>query len=297
MIGTTLEDFREHIENLASETGEYYLVCGRYGDRPVPAAGLCFERRSTARAAARATEQYRATLRRYDPQVPCYDVIVCQDCERPGCYGQADAEPRAEDRWALSEPVVTGAARDTNGRRRIEFCHRVAAAVFESLSAGDYDGVETAVLELYFELAESTADPDELCLCLLESMAEELSRGLSPEDQADVLSRAAARLGSRPDASDPVPAAFTDLREYGLVGEFAESRGGEGDWTVNLSGYALSPRDGRLPVFPLVVTLFRHGRYRRARTRAEPTDGGWRLALELGRTDASAGLATAPISP
>jgi len=46
-----------------------HLRCGRAGDRPLPAAGNRFPDRATARAAARATEQYRSALRRYDPQV------------------------------------------------------------------------------------------------------------------------------------------------------------------------------------------------------------------------------------
>lgn len=73
-----LTELRTHIETLASETGEYSLRCCRFGDRPVPAAGLRFDTRPVARAAARATEQYRAALRRYDPSLPCYDIVVCQ---------------------------------------------------------------------------------------------------------------------------------------------------------------------------------------------------------------------------
>ena len=37
MIGTTLVAISDHIEALASETGDFTLVCARYGDRPVPA--------------------------------------------------------------------------------------------------------------------------------------------------------------------------------------------------------------------------------------------------------------------
>jgi hypothetical protein len=56
MVGLTLVDIREHIEALATEGGQYYVVCGRTGDRPV--------------------------LRRYDPQVPSYDLIVCEERAR-----------------------------------------------------------------------------------------------------------------------------------------------------------------------------------------------------------------------
>jgi hypothetical protein len=76
MNGATLESLRRRIEILADEAGRYELVCGRTGERPVPADGLRFATYERARAAARATERYRAALRRYDPRAPRYDVIV-----------------------------------------------------------------------------------------------------------------------------------------------------------------------------------------------------------------------------
>jgi hypothetical protein len=42
MVGTTLSDIRDHVKALATETGEYSIVCARYGDRSVPATGLRF---------------------------------------------------------------------------------------------------------------------------------------------------------------------------------------------------------------------------------------------------------------
>ena len=81
MLNSTLTGIRDRIEALASADGQYYVTCARTGDRPVPAAGHRFPDRATARTAARLTERYRATLRRYDPQTPSYDLIVCQ---RPG---------------------------------------------------------------------------------------------------------------------------------------------------------------------------------------------------------------------
>jgi hypothetical protein len=78
MIETPLTDIRSYIESLSSDSGEYYLVCARTGEQPVPAAGCWFDSREQARAGARATEQYRAQLRQYDPRVACHDIIVCQ---------------------------------------------------------------------------------------------------------------------------------------------------------------------------------------------------------------------------
>jgi hypothetical protein len=107
MNGETLGDIRTHIEALAAESGEYYLVCSRYGDRPVPAADLSFEDRETAQKAARATERYRATLRQYDTRLPRYDIIVCQAGESHQPETLYPAPPRAPiDDWTLSERVV-----------------------------------------------------------------------------------------------------------------------------------------------------------------------------------------------
>jgi len=33
MVGPTLIEIREHIDGLATEDGQYYLRCGRTGDR------------------------------------------------------------------------------------------------------------------------------------------------------------------------------------------------------------------------------------------------------------------------
>lgn len=79
MVDTPLTDIRSDIESLSSESGEYYLVCARTGEQPVPAAGRRFASREQARAGARAVERYRAALRRYDSRVPCHDIIVCQE--------------------------------------------------------------------------------------------------------------------------------------------------------------------------------------------------------------------------
>ncbi|WP_280535243.1 hypothetical protein [Halopenitus sp. POP-27] len=75
-MAETLADTRRRIESLASDTGRYYLACARTGDRPTPVAGLSFESREAARAAARACRTYRTSLRRYDEAVPYYDLVI-----------------------------------------------------------------------------------------------------------------------------------------------------------------------------------------------------------------------------
>ena len=305
MVGTTLIELREYIEDLASDAGEYYLVCSRRGGQPVPATGLRFERRATARAAARATEQYRVALRRYDPRLPHYDVIVCQEgttADRAGQAGDRRSDTGSTD-WTLSEPVLDRTS--AQHQDLVEFCHRVAAVVFETLSEDGYDAVETAVMDEYVALAETVADPDDLCLCLLESVATELDRRLSPAEQADVLADAAARLTSLESAGNPVSATLDRLEESGLLESYTRSPWstdldeGTRSAVVRLSEYALSPRYGRLPVLPVVLDLHRRQPdWQPSSLRVVGADDGWRVRIVVARERESEpeGLASAPIT-
>ncbi len=292
MVETTLTEIREHVRTLASTDGEYFLVCGRTGDRPVPAAGLRFGTRATARTAARATEQYRSELRQYDPHLPFYDVVVCQDTELPGRVTGPPETEREAEAGALSDTAVsdTGPEPGAGHRHLVEYCHRVAAAVFESLSDAGYGDVESAIVDAYFDLAETVADPDRLCLRLLESMADELDAHLGPAEQGEVLGDAAERLGELPAGDDPVAATCRRLRGHGLLGGFVQAPwsvdldAGTQSVTVRLTGYALSPRDDRLPVLPVVVGLHRRDLdWQPSTVDVAPTDDGWRLTLELAR--------------
>lgn len=295
MIGTTLNDIREHIEELASDDGQYYIVCGRTRDRPVPTDGLSFRSRAVARAALRATEQYRAALRRYDPRVPYYDLIVC---ERP----TAESGDSRQDDWALSEPVVT--TPDPEQRTLVEFCHRVAAAVFETLSASGYSTVERAVMDAYFELAETITEPDELCFRLLESMATELGTALAPTEQASILTTAASRLPPVEPASQPVRVTCDELQQSGLISTYSYSPVSydrdrrERLVVVELSGYALSVQEGRLPVLPFVLDLYRRDLDRApSELLVEPDGDDWRLTIEFADTTAPAGLVWPQVRP
>jgi hypothetical protein len=312
VIGTTLLDIANHIESLASEGGEFSLVCARYGDRPVPAARLRFDSRETARAAARATEQYRDALRRYDPELPFYDVVVRQEFAEPpsrptgredeartlapddaptpapddlGTFAPDDGEAPPDE---LTDRIVDGTAHRRRSsddgsadrrhagkgggrgpaRDRVEFCHATAAATFEALSAAGHDRAESAVMDAYFSHAERVADPDDLCLCLLEAMATALDRHLGPTAQAAVLADAAERLPdpSEPSAADPVGAAFDRLAAVGLVeghervddvGPASEAGARDDDATVRITGYALSPADGRVATLPAALEVCR----------------------------------------
>ncbi|MFA1612296.1 DUF7551 domain-containing protein [Halobellus rubicundus] len=300
MVGPTLVEIRSHIESLASETGEYCIRCGRTGDRPVPAAGKRFDDRETARKAVRATEQYRTALRRYDPRVPYYDLIVCQVAEpsRPADEHQAAT---TEARRTLSEPVLDVGTAEPERRELVEFCHRIAGAVFETLSDAGYDDVEASILDEYFELAESVGDPDELCLCLLESMAVEIETRLGAAEQAEVLGGATTRLGATDATDEPIAATLAHLSDRGLIGEYScsapvDSDGASRSIVVRLTDYALSPRGDRLPILPIVIELFRR-QADPAPTSFSATEcrSGWRITLTPADAGEPAALSSAPI--
>ena len=303
-VGVMLVEIRERVEGLADADGAYYVACGRTGHRPVPVADKRFETRAAARRAASAATRYRAALRRYDPKVPHYDLVVCQACDRratePGhsCPGSTGVQR------SLSSPVVTGTAGNGDGGRDrlVERCHRVAAATFESLSDRGHREVERATMERYTELAEALPTPDGLCLCLLEGMAATLSERLGGAEQAAVLTRAADRLGPHEDSRHPVAAAFTDLRACGVLGGFSvpaspgRSGAQPGVVRVRFSDYALSAQDERLPVLPIVVDLFRRLPNRPPRQAlVDPVAEGWRLEVAFGEDSDPDGLLNAPI--
>lgn len=298
MIGGTLAELRGRIDALASADGAYYLVCGRTGDRPVPAAGSRFADRESARTAARTVERYRAELRRYDPRYPYYDVIVCQDADAERTTAAPDP-----DAWTLSAPVLDATTVQPSNRDLVEFCHRVAAAVFETLSDAGHDAAERAAMGAYADIAETVRDPDTLRLCLLERIAVTLDRRLAPSAQAAVLTDAATRLAPVDVADDPLSDTLSSLRRCGLVEAYRQSPWaadldtGARSVDVYLSAYALSPRRGRLPVLPLVVGLYRRRPDRPPSSLRAVDDGdGWRIRLALDTDVEPNGLVSAPIS-
>jgi len=252
MIGTTLSDIRAHIESLASTAGRYYLVCGRTGDRPVPADGLYFDCRPTARAATTATEQYRTALRRYDPQLPCYDVIVCE---------RTDTVRSPDDQQVPvggPEPVGQHAV----DQSRIDFCHTVAGVVFETIADSPHTGVQTAIMDRYLDLAESVDHPDELCLRLIEAIGTELDSRLTVDQQAELLRTAATTLPTpaTPTAhGDPLESALESLRSVALLDGYTvdaqSARCERATWEVTLDDYLLGSAD-RVVTLPLVIELF-----------------------------------------
>jgi len=313
VIGTTLDDIRSAVEELASEDGSYYLVCARTGDRPVPTGDLRFANRVSARAAATATEQYRAALRRYDPQLPYYDVVACEAGESgadryPRTAAGAATTAIAHERPGAPPSDAAGAGSPVGGSgdrsALVECCHRVAAALFEALSAAGHDAVESAVMDAYVDLAETVGDPDELCCCLLECMAAEIDEALSPRQQAAVVADAVERQPAPTPTDRPLTATLQGLQSRGLLSGHARSPwsfdrdDGARSVVVLVDGYALSPRDGQLPVLPVAVELFRRQPdWQPATLDVVALEVGWKLELSLGGDAPTRGLANAPIRP
>lgn len=301
MVGAALVDIRDHIETLASDDGDYYVVCGRTGDRPVPVSGLRFDGREAASSAADATEQYRSALRRYDPQVPYYDLIVCQRASREPAPTRSRSVATETLRYLLFGSPGTS---DDGPERRtlVEFCHRIVGAVFETLSEEGYGDVESGIIDAYFELAETIDHPDELCLSLLESMTAKLDDNLRPTSQREVLTGTAARLEPADRTEDAIAGTFSTLAAHGVIRNYTRSPRSIGfdndtrSTVARIDGYAFSPHDGRLPVLPLTVELIRHKPTRLPRSvHVSTVDDGLQLTFSMTDTAVGDGLVSASI--
>ena len=304
MLGPMLRDLRAHIESLAVDDGEYTLVCSRHAEQPVPAAGLRFPTRQIARTAARATTQYRNALRQYDPELPRYDIVVCQ--------GHPSATTPASSSISAESPTPHA---ESAGSPLVTFCHRVAAAVFETLAADGYSEAETAVMDAYLDHAERQPTADGLCLRLLESMASVLADRLPPREQAAVLSAAADRLpavASADPAADTatdstedtaVTTVFEALRTHGVVGAYCDSpwlqhrETGTRSIFVEVSGYAFCPYGGQLPTLPVVIELYRMAtEWQPVAVDVETRPTGWRFRVVPVGEAAPRGLVSAPVA-
>ncbi|WP_135830213.1 DUF7551 domain-containing protein [Halorussus halobius] len=288
MVGDTLRDLRERIADRHEADGRFYVSCARTGERPVPVAGKRFPDRETATEAVQAAAAYRAELRRYDPRLPCYDLVVSEDPFLDSAAAErADRGDRLDAR--------------TDGGTRMDFCHDVAAAVFEALSALDARSVERAVMDAYLYSAESVADPDDLCLVLLSTMAAELDARLDPDRQHAVLRSAADRLGVEPTAEDPVSTTLGRFAGRSLLDDYAvapesDSAPDGRSWAVTLDGYAFEASTGNLPTLPLAVELL--GRCPDgaiAITDVSRVGDGWECVVTAG-VDRSVGVATAAVA-
>lgn len=313
MVGRTLNDIRRRIDELADETGSYGVFCGRTGEQFVPITGRRFRDRGSATEAAIFAAQYRSTLREYDPQFPHYDPIVC---EGPA-HARVPAHQTRSDSNSTSSPISAERSLRSDDERHhtetgrrppddsslIEYCHDVAATVFEQLSEQGHDRVETALMNAYLERVETVADRDRFCVELLRTMAFELDNRLSTVEQARVLDAAARRLPSTNedarDDRDPLEATLSALRSQSVIDSFTvDRRSPDGDtgrqsWTVTLTGYAFGTDSSRVPTLPIVIDLLSRSPDPVTVSAASSVGGGeWRLELALAGETPPRGLAT-----
>lgn len=282
MVGRSLNEIRGRIDALSGDDGPYGIVCARTGERVVPVADARFEDRETAAEAAALAEEYRAALRRYDPRVMVHDPIVSE--------------------MAASSFSETGGATSS---KFVAFCHDVAAAVFEALSVHDHETVEDAVMESYFDAAETVTDRDELCVELLRCMARDIDDHLPPRRQARVLETAAATLSSVETAGRPVESALARLREKSVVDAYAvEPVDSSGDVRrITLEGYRLRDDRRTVPTLPVVVELLRDSDGRGSSddvaslslTDGAGTASSCRLTVTLGGRDRPRGLSSVQV--
>lgn len=295
MVGQTLRDIREDIEALATTGGDYCVVCARTGERPVPIDGLEFEDRQRAARAATLTEQYRAALRRYDPRLPCYDPIVCETPVHTSVSRHLlDVHGENQPRESVTEPSV------------IEFCHQTAAAVFETLTEEGYSSAEVSVMDAYLRRAETVVDRDRLCLVLLESVAVELDRQLTPAQQSDVLAAAAERLPATHAEIDPLSGALSHLETASLLDTYTtqpRSIDLDGDETQYsrsflMRAYAFESVSERFPTLPLALALLRCDPTQSfAITSATPQDPEtWRVEVAYGPEIDPRGLSSVSVT-
>jgi len=279
MVGRTLTEIRERLRELAAPEGRYLVRCGRTGERPVPVDDVRFPDRDSGVEAVRAAHAYRATLRRYDPRAPWYDLVVCEE--------PADGDRIEGREWSFPP------APDRSDRALVAYCHDVAGAVFEALSASAHDDLERSVMDAYLAAAEETTDRDRLCLALLSTMAVELD-ALGPAATGDVLERATTHLPAVATSDRPVEAALDYLRTRGVLEDYRISGGA--DFRVLVRGYELPPTGGRLPTLPVTVEACRRAVgsvpvVERARRR-DP--GVWELSIST--ADTAPALATVPVA-
>lgn len=290
MMGETLTELRARVESLARPDGSFAVVCARTGEVPVPVSGLRYPDRETAVDAATAARRYRATLRRYDPKVAFHDLVVQEVGERtsPSAVGAPGDMP-------TGGTVAAPASADPS--RRSRFCHEVTAATFEALSATGHDAVEREIMDTYMTLADTTTDPDELCLLLLWSLNAEIAR--LPGDDCDRIVRTAASSLPPAPGDDPLEATCSRLREAAVVSGYtiATDPDRPDAREVLLEGYELADATGRFPTLPIAVEVLRHAVTDIAFTAAAVlSEDCWRLTVSVAEAPASGadGLVSLP---
>lgn len=73
----TIRCSRERIESVAVAEGDFGVACKGTGCSPAPVTDTTFETFEAAELACLSARAYRRALRRLDPSLPEYDLVVC----------------------------------------------------------------------------------------------------------------------------------------------------------------------------------------------------------------------------
>jgi len=74
----TVRAARETVADLASDDGAFVVAGRASGVRPAPVSAVAFDSYEAAERARDAAARYRAALRDVDPELPTYDLVVCE---------------------------------------------------------------------------------------------------------------------------------------------------------------------------------------------------------------------------
>ncbi|MFC6954312.1 DUF7552 domain-containing protein [Halorubellus litoreus] len=73
-----VREARETIADLAADDGEFVVVGKDTGVSPDPVSSVTFDAYEAAERARDAAARYRAAMRDVDPDLPTYDLVVCE---------------------------------------------------------------------------------------------------------------------------------------------------------------------------------------------------------------------------
>mgnify|MGYP000117914805 CR=1 FL=1 len=115
--GTVVRDARDRVEALAAdgEDGAFTVACKETGVSPEPLAGRTFDTHTAAEEARAAADEYRAAMRSLDPDLPAYDLVVCE--ADTGSVEVASVRESTAGRRANGLPDTRRTATVTGGRR------------------------------------------------------------------------------------------------------------------------------------------------------------------------------------
>jgi len=115
-VRETLRRTRERIETVAVADGNYGVACKDSGYSPAPVTDATFDTFEAAELACLSARAYRSALRRLDPSLPAYDLVVC--AAEDGAVEQVSVRKQTRGRRANGLPetsqsvTISGGATD-----------------------------------------------------------------------------------------------------------------------------------------------------------------------------------------